>query len=758
MNSKPTSTKPEPTDAERVRDVFSRLAGSAPDTWEPGVVQALPDREDLHSQVLALLRADADSETNATIDSIGETLRGSLHRCTEESDPLLGETIGRYTLVERIGEGTFGAVFLAQQNEPVSRQVACKVLHPGMGSPRVFRRFQRERDLLATLRHPGIAGILDAGTTPDGRPYFVMPLVDGRHLHEYCVEDATPQNQRIELFIKACDAVQHAHGRGVLHRDLKPNNIIVDEQADHPRPVIIDFGIATAVTSEPGDTVTAHGEQLGTPNYMSPEQRRGEAVDVTSDVYSLGVTLRELVAARPFEPGGDSSDRKEPAPIPRELGWIIERCCRDEPEDRYASVSELSADLRRYLDGLPLLAKPQGSLYHVAKYARRHKLLTLLLCIVPVAIAGWIVTAQRANQRLEAELDAQTELISGMMDDVLSRVSVLLGAEAARVSLVEQLLSRVDHLLDSRPDDETLLRMKAKLLMRLGHSGIHGSDPEQAARLNQQALDIYAGLAERRIQDIPFLREHAQAFIHVGDCSLSTGEHEEAATHYRHALTLQMDAHREHGTDVGLRDDLTWSYDRLYPFTDGDERRAHLAARLALAEALVDEDRIRSLSLFTLLQAHARYAVHFQYAEEDRDLAISLEHAHRAAEFADELVALEPRRSAYLRARVESRIRIAELNVLLEEAAPAKRASREAERLLDDIPTAEFMMFRTRHYAVLTRLYHLLGLQDDARACALKMAGLVEHIERDGGEVIPDVARLLPEAYQLGGLPERNTP
>ena len=226
-----------------------------------------------------------------------------------------GDVIGRYTLVEKLGEGGFGSVWRAEQERPVRREVALKIIKLGMDTREVIARFEVERQALAVMEHPGIAKVFDAGATVSGRPFFVMELVRGTPLTQFCEEAAMPLPERLELFIQVCQAVQHAHQKGVIHRDLKPSNILVTGADGRPLPKVIDFGIAKAAAGTPltdNTLVTRADRLMGTPAYMSPEQSEtGMDLDTRTDIYSLGVLLYELLTGQvPFAAGPDGKSTR----------------------------------------------------------------------------------------------------------------------------------------------------------------------------------------------------------------------------------------------------------------------------------------------------------------------------------------------------------------------------------------------------------------------------------------------------------------
>jgi non-specific serine/threonine protein kinase/serine/threonine-protein kinase len=342
-----------------------------------------------------------------------------------------------YELRERIGAGGMGEVWSAEQREGIRRAVAVKLIRAGMGTDQLLARFDAERQALALMDHPSIARVYDAGTTTDERPFFVMELIRGTPINEFCDRHRFDVEQRLELFLKVCDGVQHAHQRAIIHRDLKPSNILVTRQDDLPAPKIIDFGLAKALGHRLTDETvyTRHGEIVGTLEYMSPEQAdpRGEEVDTRTDVYSLGMVLYVLlVGALPFDRnvvregglpalqrlitsqdpprpstrvsqlGRDSSDaaeRRRTTPdtlsgtLRGDLDWIVMKALEKSPDRRYASVERLAADVRRYLGDLPVQARPPSAGYRVRKFVRRHRLEVAAATGVVIALVVGVVVA-----------------------------------------------------------------------------------------------------------------------------------------------------------------------------------------------------------------------------------------------------------------------------------------------------------------------------------------------------------------------------
>jgi eukaryotic-like serine/threonine-protein kinase len=346
-----------------------------------------------------------------------------------------GTVIGPYKLLEQIGEGRFSVVFLAQQRHPVRRKVALKVLKVGMDTREVIARFEAERQALALMDHAHIARVFDAGATPSGHPYFVMELVRGTPITRFCDENQLPIRERLALFIHVCRAVQHSHQKGVIHRDLKPTNVLVTLDNGVPVPKVIDFGFAKALGLPITDKTlfTNVAEVVGTPLYMSPEQAEmsGLDVDTRSDVYGLGVLLYELLtgttpydAERLKSAGLDALRRaireEEPqAPstristlgqsamviaanrrsdtnrlrrlLRRELDWIVMKALEKDRDRRYESANSLAEDLERYLADDPVQAGPATTGYRLRKFVRRHKGAALAGALVLLALVGGII-------------------------------------------------------------------------------------------------------------------------------------------------------------------------------------------------------------------------------------------------------------------------------------------------------------------------------------------------------------------------------
>jgi non-specific serine/threonine protein kinase/serine/threonine-protein kinase len=405
-----------------------------------------------------------------------------------------GSMIGAFRIVRPLGEGGMGQVYLAEQVEPLQRQVALKLISHRIAGPVAEAYFEVERQVLAQMNHPAIATIHDAGRTSDGYPWFAMEWIDGAPLDQWCRASAPDLRTRVAVVIALARGAQHAHQRGIVHRDLKPANVLVEVVDGQPRPRIIDFGVAIGVGGA-GATTPSH-ERVGTGPFMSPEQLAGDprGIDTRTDVYAIGVVLLQLLlpgatldalgapAPRreevllllddPDKPAGSARARKTLAAIPRELRAIVRRAIDPDREQRYPSAGALAADLERFLDGRPVEAMPASRLYRARKFAVRHRLALGAAGAVLLALVGGLAAALHGLDTASREA-ARANAVSDFLGDILT------GVDPDRARDLDKTLMR--EILDSGAE-----RARAAL----------GDRPEVLADVEATIADAYLGLSE----------------------------------------------------------------------------------------------------------------------------------------------------------------------------------------------------------------------------------------------------------------------
>jgi serine/threonine protein kinase len=555
----------------------------------------------LRERVEALLKADEEAGGFLSHPS-EERAQKNQGGLTEKP----GDHINRYRLLQQIGEGGCGVVYMAEQEQPMRRRVALKIIKLGMDTKQVVARFEAERQALALMDHPNIARVLDGGATEGGRPFFVMELVRGVRLTEFSDQKKLSTRERLELFIQVCQAIQHAHQKGIIHRDLKPSNILVTIVDGQAVPKVIDFGIAKATNNQQltDKTVfTAFEQFIGTPAYMSPEQAEmsGVDIDTRTDIYSLGVVLYELLTGKPpfksdelLRSGIDGMRRTirqadPPRPSTRlstlvadeattvakarqmeipglvkavrgDLDWIVMKCLEKERDRRYETVNSLALDIRRHLNSEAVSARPASRLYRLQKLMHRNQLAfaasatVLLVMLGGIGASSWqAIRATQAEQeqsrlRLQAqaqERKAQIEAArSAQFAQFMRDMLQGVGPEVARGRDTTLLRAIVEQTARRLKELKGQPEVEADLLATLGNVYLDLGDYTNAALMHQQAL-------ERRKQ--MFTEEHAEVAASLNDLGLvrcAEGKGNESESLHREALAMRRRLFGEENPEV----------------------------------------------------------------------------------------------------------------------------------------------------------------------------------------------------------------
>ena len=619
---------------DEVEPLLDRALDLRPEERDAFLDAACAGDQDLRSRIEALLRADQQAGTFLDTPALEQSapLVAALYE-----DPLAGRQIGAYRIVREAGRGGMGLVYLAERADGQFQQrVALKLIKRGMDSDAILQRFLHERQILARLQHPNVARLLDGGMTAEGQPYFAMEHVDGKPLTTYCDEHRLGVDARLGLFLTACAAVQYAHQNLVVHRDLKPGNMLVTESGELK---LVDFGIAKLLSGEPGETATtALGSRPMTPEYAAPEQHRGEPATTAADVYALGVVLYELLTGRrphdmvrgeletmarlaatePVRPStavvrspqrdgsaaavpettpeSVSRDRgTRPERLRRRLAGDLDTIClkalQSEPERRYASAQALLDDVQRHLSGLPVLARPDTLAYRASRFVGRHRIGVTAAAAIAALLIGFSAVTAVQSARIRAQADRigrerdRAEEVKGYLLKMFEATNPLFevkGDVTTRLELLERGLKRVDQELAGQPE------VQAEMLMVIGNAYDVLGRHDLAAALLERALAL------RRAALGP---EHVLVARSMGDLGVTRcimGDLATCEQLQRDALAMRRRLLGEEHRDVAAS--LQFMGEMLRDKGDYDAADEYLRAALAMRRKLLGNEHEDTLT------------------------------------------------------------------------------------------------------------------------------------------------------------------
>lgn len=696
-----------PRQYERVMQLVDVLMDCEPEELEARISEECSGDDSLRREVEKLLAQDKP-ESSFLEESPLEVL--SSLPPDEEPDQLIGKHIGAYRITEEIGRGGMGAVYKGvRDDEQYHTEVAIKLIKRGMDTDFILRRFRNERQILANLNHPNIAHMLEGGATADGLPYFVMEYIEGEPINKYCDKRKLSTIERLKLFRTVCAAVSYAHGNLIIHRDLKPSNILVTADGT---PKLLDFGIAKLLRAETDATVTAVTAielRTMTPEYASPEQVKGESITTASDVYSLGVLLYELLTGhRPYrfksrradevarvisevEParpstaisrveeikGPDDTGRSSITPesvsqvregereklrrrLQGDIDNIVLKALRKAPERRYSSVEQLSEDIRRHLEGLPVTARKDTLSYRTQKFVQRHKVGVLAASLIVVALIGGMAAtlwqarvARRESVIAERRFNDVRSIARNVIFDYHDAIAALPGSTKVRERLVTDSVAYLDRLAQEASDDTSLQREIATAYARIGD--VQGGTLTNASGATLAAANLgnYQGasdnyrkalaIRERLVALEPWNRELREelgtSYARMGNINATLSKTDEAAAHYRRAIELYEQALASEPSNQIVRRKLSSLY-----FVMGRTQSAlgdapggieSLRRSLSMDERLVAEDPTNPDNRHGLSTSHSVIGL---LLSEDGNHAEALNHYRKALEIEEALV------------------------------------------------------------------------------------------------------------------------
>lgn len=541
----------------RVAELFAAVLEKGPKEQTVFLKKECGEDAAMLAEIRELLGAFSEAQANDFMSAPALESEAEYLAEDEETDARIGQVLGRYKIVEKIGAGGMGAIYLAERSDAeIEKRAAVKIIKRGMDTDAILRRFRNERQILANLEHPNIAHLLDAGTTVDALPFFVMEYIDGMPIDEYCQTNNLSETERLELFRKVCAAVSFAHQKLIVHRDLKPSNILVSAEGE---PKLLDFGIAKLLNSSEANQTQTNMRVL-TPAYASPEQQRGEIVSTASDVYSLGLILAEMLEVQSSKFKAQSStsnseikDQKSKLKdqnLNRDLQNILAKSLREDTARRYQSVEQFSEDVRRYLSGLPVTARQDSFSYRASKFIQRNRVAAAIAVLFVVSLIGGLAAtywqfrqAQSERARAERRFNDVRGLVNTFLSELNDEMVKVPGNTAARKLLVQRTLEYLDNASRESGDDAALKRELATAYIKIGD--LQGNsyyqnfgDTSAALASYQKALDILESLVQINSSDAETKIQLAKGYESTGDVLWDKGDINATRDNYQKALKI----------------------------------------------------------------------------------------------------------------------------------------------------------------------------------------------------------------------------
>jgi non-specific serine/threonine protein kinase/serine/threonine-protein kinase len=685
-----------------VKAILEGVLDQPAEERESYIASACAGDATLRARVTAL--AEAAERDGGMLDASNAVAAGAE---VPEAPSREGERVGAYELLAEIGSGGMGTVHLARRaDDEFEKRVAIKLMRPGFASDLDLRRFKSERQISAVLDHPNIARLLDGGTTAEGAPYFVMEYVEGGPLIEYCRQQGLSVRERLVVFRQICGAVQYAHQHLVVHRDLKPGNILVKADGE---PKLLDFGIAKLLSGGGGTAFsepTATLDRLLTPEYASPEQVRGRPVTTSSDVYSLGVILYELVSGeKPYRiETGDPAElvrlvcERDPerpstrtAGLSRDLDAIVLKAMRKEPERRYESAAALAEDIGRFLEGHPVEARRHSTAYRAKKFLRRHRIgaAATLLVLAAIATGIWATLrearrARAAEARAERRFNDDRKLANSFLFEFHDAIRDLPGSTAARALVVRRGLEYLDGLAKESSDDRVLRRELADAYQKVGDvqgnpfmpnlgdlKGAVASYDKAIALLEPAVAGPGASDAERA--------SLATAYLVCGALRLNEGKAEEALAMAKKGLALRRALAAEAPGNAGRQMDLSqaWQYVAFDAAPAGKHAEAG-DALAAQAGILAEQLRVRPSDRAVRRSLGQNLYLRAESANNGGDPTAALARFREAEKIEEDLVAEDPTSVQFRRDLAYTQTEVGNTELVLGNAPAALEEYRRA--------------------------------------------------------------------------------